>query len=99
MSGDKKPTFKDLLEKHHISFSQFYETCIRVPTEDINVLYLYNACFAPNLQRMITHLNLLAQQSYTVEDVYVEQMYGDFEEATNHGAAFRDGFTHPSFFR
>lgn len=81
MSGEvQKPTFKELLEQNNISFSHFYETCLTVPTEDITVLYKYDACFAPKLQRMIAHLNKLAHQSYTAEDISIKQMYGSLEE-------------------
>ena len=81
MRGEScKPTFKELLDRHHISFSQFYETCVMVPTEDIAVLYHYDMCLARNLQKMIAHVNSLTQQSYTTEDVYIKQMYGSMEE-------------------
>jgi len=77
-----KPTFKELLDRHHISFSQFYETCVTVPTEDIAALYHYDMCLASNLQKMIAHVNTLTQQSYTPEDVHIKQMYGSLEETS-----------------
>jgi hypothetical protein len=42
MSGEvAKPTFKELLDRRNISFSQFYETCVEIPTEDIYIEQMY----------------------------------------------------------
>ena len=72
---EKLPTFKELLEKHHISYMAFYEGCISVPTLDIDALYHHNQALSHNLQKMIDHLNKMTGQSYTVKDVFTERVY------------------------
>ena len=71
-----KRSFKELLEANEISFLEFYETCMAVPTLDINTLYQHNMALSYYLQKMIEHLNKMSGQSYTVEDVLVEKVYG-----------------------
>jgi predicted nuclease of predicted toxin-antitoxin system len=72
----RKPTFKDLLERHNIPYEEFYLNCMNVPTEDIRILYENNLCAITFLERMLRCLNLMADQNYTAEDVYVAHAYG-----------------------
>ena len=73
--SQKLPTFKELLEKHHIAYTDFYETCMSVPTLDIDALYNHNQAVRHNLQKMIEHLNKMAGHRYTVRDVFTEKVY------------------------
>ena len=72
---EKKPTLKELLQRHNIPYTEFYELCLEVPTEDIIVMYKYHTCTRPRLEKMLKFINSRAGTAYTVEDVHVAKMY------------------------
>ena len=75
MAQEEKPTFRELLARHNISYLEFYQQCLEVPTEDINVLYNHDLCTQSGLTNMIAWVNKHVNTSYTIEDVYVKEMY------------------------
>jgi len=75
MAEEKKPTLKELLERHNISYLEFYEHCVEVSTEEINATCNHNVCTRTGITKMIAWVNKHANTSYTIEDVYVEEMY------------------------
>ena len=72
---EKKPTFKEILQRHAITYFYFYEHCMNVPTEDINALYNHNVCVRSRGEQMIAFLNKEAGTSYTLDDIYLAKMY------------------------
>lgn len=72
---EQKPTLKELLERHNISYEEFYERCLEVPTADIKMMYQYHICTKAGLQKMIEFINRRAGTLYKVEDVEVAKMY------------------------
>jgi hypothetical protein len=75
MDVEKKLTLKELLERHNIPYTEFYEFCLEVPTEDIHVMYRYHTCTRPGIEKMLTFINKRANTVYTPEDVYITKMY------------------------
>jgi hypothetical protein len=71
----KKPTLKELLARHNIAFTHFYEYCMEVPTEDINMMYNHHTCTRTGILKMIAFINKQAGTAYTPEDVYIAKMY------------------------
>jgi len=72
---EKKPTLKALLERHTIPYTEFYEFCMEVPTEDITMMYKNHLCTKPGILKMLKFLNERAGKAYTPEDVYIVKMY------------------------
>jgi hypothetical protein len=74
MSAVRKPTFKELLKRHNITYMEFYEYCDNVPTEDISIMYRHNRCTKSGAQKMLAFINKWAGTSYTIDDVFIEKM-------------------------
>jgi hypothetical protein len=74
MPKTSKPTLKELLKRHNISYAAFYEFC-QVLTEDISVMYRHNRCTKASLEKMLAFINDCAKTSYTVDDIFVERMF------------------------
>ena len=72
---ERKPTLKELLARHTIAYTEFYEFCLEVPTEDISVMYWHRTCTQPGIHKMLKFLNQRAGTAYTPEDVYIKKMY------------------------
>lgn len=75
MPEQKKSTFRELLEKHRISYNCFYEQCLEVPTEDITVMYHHHTCTRSGIEKMLSFINKQAGTMYTIEDVYIVKLY------------------------
>jgi hypothetical protein len=74
MSEAKKPTLKELLKRHDITYIEFYEFC-QVPTEDISIMYRHNQGTKTRIQRMLAFINDRAKTSYTIDDIFIEKMF------------------------
>jgi hypothetical protein len=73
MPEEKKPTLKDLLKRHDISYEEFYEFC-QVPTEDISVMYRHNWGTKTRIEKMLTFINDWAKTLYTIDDIFIERI-------------------------
>jgi hypothetical protein len=72
---EREPTLKELLARHNIPYTEFYEFCLEVPTEDISMMYNHHTCTRPGIQKMLNFINQRAKTSYTTKDVYIAKMY------------------------
>jgi hypothetical protein len=72
---ERKSTLKELLERHSIPYTEFYEFCMEVPTEDIHMMYNHHTCTRPGIQKMLKFVNDRAKTAYTLDDVYIVKMY------------------------
>lgn len=75
MTKRKRTPFRDLLEENNISFADFYESCLSVPTEDIGALYETDMAVLSRLEKIIAHLNQMSGKSYTVDDFHLAKLY------------------------
>ena len=70
-----KPTIKELLDRHNITYFEFYEHCTDVPSDVIDVMYKQNTCIRKHGERMIAFINREAGTSYTLDDVFTKEVY------------------------
>ncbi len=75
MAGEKL-IFRELLEQNHISFEDFYESCLSVDGQDIWMLFSENLATKSCLERMVAHLNLLTGKQYQAGEVFTTHLYG-----------------------
>jgi hypothetical protein len=69
-----KPTLKELLKRHDITYAEFYQLC-QVPTEDIHIMYRHNRGTKMRIQKMLAFINEWAKTSYTIDDIFVDKMF------------------------
>lgn len=69
-----KPTLKELLKRHDISYAEFYQFC-QVPTEDLSIMYKHNRGTQTHLEKMLAFINDWAKTSSTLDDIFIEKMF------------------------
>lgn len=72
---ERKPTFKELLEKHRITYFYFYEHCLHVSTAEIDAIYRDSVATRGGIEKAIAFINEEAGTNYTLADIHMEKIY------------------------
>jgi len=75
MARENKPTFKELLDQHRITYFYFYAHCLRVPTTEIDAIYRDSVATRGGIEKAIAFLNEEVGTNYTLEDIHMEKIY------------------------
>lgn len=79
--GNKKPTLKEILERHHIELLEVYEKC-SAPLTEIEVFYENNIGIRSELEKVLQTVNRLKKEKgdstedYTLDSVSIRYIYG-----------------------